>query len=198
MRACTGGANGVVTQHPVDGGMRFAFLGGDDDAFAGCEPVCLDDDRRTARRHVGVRDGRLGERPVFRGRDRVPRHERLGKILGAFESGGGARRSENGETRRAEGIDDAGCERRFGAHDRQVHRLSSREGDQRRNRLDRHVGEVAIGRRAGVARRDEDLRHAGRSSRLPCECMFASPTTDNQHIHDVAMLTGTTRGRTGK
>ena len=102
----------------------------DDHALAGREAVGLDDDRRAALGDVGARRRRVGERPVLRGRDPVPRHERLREILRALELGGGPRRTEDPEPRGAERVDDAGGERRLRADDRQRDLLVLRERDE--------------------------------------------------------------------
>ena len=68
--------------------------------------------------------------PVLRGRQAVPRHERLGEILGAFELRGGARRTEDRQPRRAERVDDAGGQRRLRSDHRQRDLVARDEVDQ--------------------------------------------------------------------
>ena len=84
--ARAGGAHRVVDEHRVDRGVRLGRRLRDDDALAGGEAVGLDDDRRAAlaRRRRAPRAASVNV-AVARGRDAVPRHERLGEILRALE-----------------------------------------------------------------------------------------------------------------
>ncbi|MNC93212.1 hypothetical protein D3C83_97930 [compost metagenome] len=63
----------------------------------------------------------------------MPHHERLGEILGAFESGRVLGRPEDPESRRLESVDDASGQRRLRAHHCQRHFLAFGERDELRN-----------------------------------------------------------------
>jgi hypothetical protein len=92
-------------------------------------------------------------------------------------------RAEDPEPGRAERVDDAGGERRLGTDDRQRDLLLVRERDQVGDVRDRDVGKPGLARGAGVARRDEHLRHARRLRDLPSERVLATAATDDQDVH---------------
>ena len=80
-------------------------------------------------------------------------------------------------------INDAKAEGQLGANNRQIHRLASRDREQRGR-----VGDVAgyaapVGRNARVARRAQHLRYAVLSAELPDHGMFSGTATDNQDFH---------------
>ena len=107
----------VVGEHVIDGRVRFFQRLGDDDTLACREAVGLDDDGCALFVHVGVRGGSVREGLECGSRYAVPRHEALGEILGGFELGSGLGGAEYPQPARAENIDDAGSQRRFGADD---------------------------------------------------------------------------------
>ena len=74
----------------------------------------------------------------------------------------------------------------FGADDRKVDLFAPRKGEQGRDVVggDVDVGRVGLEPRAGVARRDEDLRHARRLRNLPGQRVFAAAGTDDQDFHE--------------
>jgi hypothetical protein len=105
--------------------------------------------------------------------------------LGAFEAGGGARRTEAGEGGGGEPVDDAGDEGAFGADDGQIDALLRCEREQSLDVLrgDRDIGRVRFRRRAGVAGGDVDVPDARRRRDLPRERRLAAAAADNQDVH---------------
>ena len=180
--ARAGRAHRVADEHRVDGRVGLLARRRDDDALACGQPVRLDDDRRAALGDVRVRGVRVGERPVLRGRQAVPRHERLREVLRALELRGRLRRSEDAQARRAERVDDAGRERRLGPHDGQADLLAAREVDEVGDRGDRDVHERGIARGARVARRDEHARDARALRDLPRERMLPPAAADHEDV----------------
>ena len=119
--------NFIAGEHGVDGGMRLLRRACDDDALSRRQAVGLDDDRRAAPIDVGVGGLPIAEAFMASGRNAMPRHELLREMLGAFEPGRGACRTENSQPRRAKRIDNARGERGFGPHDGQSHLLALRK-----------------------------------------------------------------------
>ena len=129
----------------------------------------------------------VGERPVLRGRDAVPRHERLREVLRALELRRGLDRAEDREPRGAERVDDARRERRLRTDDGERDLLLAREGDELGDGGQRDVRERRLARRAGVAGRDEHLRHARRLRELPRERVLAAAAADDEDVHAAAL-----------
>ena len=151
-----------------------------DHALAGGQAVGLDDDGRALRVDIGVRGVGVGEGFEGGGGDAVALHETLGEILGAFELRGLARRAEDRQARRAEGIDHAGGERRFRADHGEGDLLVLGEVDEFVDRGQRHVLEAVLARRAGIARGDIDLLDARRLCQLPGQRVFAAAGADDE------------------
>jgi hypothetical protein len=154
-------AQGVVGEHGVDGGVGFVQAHRHHHALAGGQAVGLDDDRRALGVHVGVGGGGVGEGLVLGRRDLVALQELLGEVLGAFELGGEPGRPEDRQAGGAEGVHDAGGQRRLGADHGEGDLLGPDEVDQRRDGGDGHVLDAGLAGGAGVARRDETLGTRG-------------------------------------
>jgi len=178
--ACACVAELVARQHHVDRFVRFLERHRDDHALAGREAVGLHDDRRAFRVDVGMRGGRVREGLVVGGRNAVPLHERLREILRALELRGFARRPEDLQAARAEQVDDAGRERRFGPDERECDAFAFREVGERVERRDVDVLQTLVLRRAAIAGRDIDHLNARRLRELPRERMFAATGTDDE------------------
>ena len=84
---------------------------------------------------------------------------------------------------RAEGVDDAGGERRLGPDDRERDRFLARERDEFGNRRRADVDERLLARRARVARRDVHARHARALRELPGERVLAAAAADDEDVH---------------
>jgi hypothetical protein len=178
-----GFAQRMSDEHPVDCRVRFLARRRHDDALPCGQPVGLDDDRRTAAVDIRMRGADIGERLVCGRRNAVPRHERLGVILRAFELRRSACWTEDLQAGSAKCVDDAGGERCLGTDDGERHRLASRELNERGDLGQRDVREARLSCRAGVAGRHEHLRDAGRLRDLPRERVLATAAADHQDVH---------------
>ena len=117
---------------------------------------------------------------------RVALQEILGEGLRAFELRRGLRGPKQRSPAASNVSHEADDQRRLGADDGQVDLFPLREGEQGGDVVggDVDVGRVRLEPRAGVARRDEDLRHARRLRDLPGQCVFATAGTDDQDFHE--------------
>ena len=88
----------VPLKHVFDGrdGLRFSFC--NNHAFACCQSVCLDHDRRAARLYIGDGRGSVSEGFKGCGRNAVAFQEIFTKSLGAFQLRGGPRRAKTGQS----------------------------------------------------------------------------------------------------
>jgi len=178
--AVAGLAHAVAGEHGVDSGVRLLGCRRDDHALAGGQSVGLHHDGRAVLVDVDVCRGSVGEGAEGRGGNAVARHELLGKILGAFELGGGLRGAEYLQSGGAEGIDHACRQRRFGAYHGEGDVLVAADKlDQRGDFRQWHVDESVFGCGAAITGRDEHLRDTWRLREFPRQCVFASARADD-------------------
>ena len=156
----TTGAERIGDEHRVDRRFRLSDGCGNDDTLAGGQPVGFDDHRRAMLANVCARFRGVGEGAVFRRRDTVSAHERLGEVLRALELRGGARRAEHAQSASAEHVDDSARQRCLRADDGQSDAFRLYEVGQRLMPVVRDILQVPVDRRAAVAGRDIDALHA--------------------------------------
>ena len=156
---------------------------GDDHALAGGQPVGLDDDGQALRGHIRLGGGRVVEAAIGRRGDAVFGAEILGEAFGAFELGGGARRTEHLDAGRFEIVGEPGDERRLGPDHHQADVLLPAEADHRR--MIRQVERHAVGDRFDprIARRAVEPVEQGALPELPGERVLAASPSDQQQIH---------------
>ena len=125
-----GGAEGLARQVGPDGVPGLGPGGGDDDPFAGRQPVRLHHEE--VRQGVEEAQRRLlpagGEGAVAGGGDAGDRQDVLHPRLGALEPGGGRPGPEGQAAPGLDGVDDAGHQRDLGADDDEVGRDLVGEG----------------------------------------------------------------------
>ncbi len=169
------------------GGRLDRGLGGraDHDPLAGGQPVRLDHHGQALGADVGRIEIVRRKGRVACGGNAVAPEKFLGEGLGAFEARRRPRGTEAGAAGRGEAIDDAGDQRDFGADDGQGDVFARGKFEQGVDGVGRDVDIAHLGleRRAGVARRDEDLVHARRLRAFPCQRVFTAAAADDEDFH---------------
>ena len=159
-----------------------------DDALAGCQPGCLDDDRGAERRDRATCGRDISVvRCARRGDTRVDHHV-LREPLRCLEARGGRRRAERGNSLRPKHVGQAGCERSLGPDDHEVHVLGRR---QLRDTRDVRRGNWYTTRElrdARVARCSEELEGCVVALQLPGEGVLAPAPADDQCLHESDVL----------
>ena len=120
-------AEGLVQQHAGERGLRFFQILGDDYAFAGRQAVILEDGRERTGGDIGQRLVIIRKSLVGGRGDAVFLHQPLGELLGALDGRGSLRVAEHREACGAEGVRQAGRQRRLRPDDRQIHGVVDRE-----------------------------------------------------------------------
>ncbi len=173
----------VGLQHVVDGGMGFVGSLRHHHALACGQAISLDDDGRAVLVHIGMRCRSVFEGGVGGGGNVVPRHEVLREGFGAFELGGGARRTENFQAAGAKAIDDACGQRRFGPDHGVGDFFAHAERGQLFGVGHLQVLQPGVERGAAVAGRDIDLLYPRRLRQLPGDGVFTSAGADDEEFH---------------
>ena len=160
----------------------------DDDAFAGGEPIGLDDDGRAARMDIFLRGVGIAELRRRRGGDRIGGAEILGEALRAFELRGGLARPESLDAGFGQSIDQPGDERHLWPNDDEAHVHHPAEIDHRL-RIRRIERNAACDRaNAGIARRGIELAQEWTFGDLIGERMFAPAGADEKDVHVLLSL----------
>ncbi len=124
--------------------------------------------------------GPRAEDPVVGRRDARLPHQVLGEDLAPLQLGGFLSRPEDPQALALKDVDDPLGQRLLGADDRQADPLALGELEQAPEiaRLDRHV--LRVERRARVARRAKDRRHAWRLLQFPAKSVLTPSLADHQ------------------
>ena len=174
-----------MAEHGIDGGVGVFQRLGNHYAFAGGQPVCLDDDGRAFGVHVSVGGGGIFKRLIAGGGDGVAHHEFFGKLFGTFQSRAGGGGAKNGQIVGAEMVDNTGGKRRFGADDGEGDAFFARELGQFFKTFQRAVVQLFFARGARVAGGDKHLRDFGRLRQFPGNGVFAATGADDEDFfHD--------------
>ena len=113
---CTGRTERAVAEHCIDRIVGLLECFGDHDAFTCGETIGLDDNRCALRINITMCRDWVCERLIDGGRNLVTHHELFRKVFGAFQLCGRFGWPKNLETVTTEHIDNAFCQRRFGAN----------------------------------------------------------------------------------
>ncbi len=180
----TGIAELPLVHHQVDGVQGFCGGLRNDNALAGSEPVCLDDDRSS---QLPRRDDRSRFVPgvadaVARGGDPVPGHELFRERLAALELGCGTGGTKDAKAAGPKQVDNAATERELGTDDGQIDREINGRVGERVDVIDADWDERCLRRDPVVAGRANDLRVLF-AREFPRECMLSATTADNEHLH---------------
>ena len=181
----SGGAE-LPAEHRLCGADRLRDRVGDDHPLAARQTARLHHQRGALRAHPVLIESVAAEGGGARRGNTVAAQELLGEGLRALEPRCIAARSEAAESRRGEGVDDAGDERRFRSDDRQIDALGTRELYQRGSVLggDADIAHPRLGGRAAVAGRHQHLADACRGGAFPGERVLATASTDDQYLHE--------------
>ena len=186
--ARAGVAEGIAGEHVAHGGFGFVQVHGDDHALARGQAIGLDDDGRALLAQVGQGRLDLGEVAIGGGGDPVAGEEVLGEGLRAFQLGGAGGRAEDIQAALAEQVVHACHQRRLGADDGQLDVLRGEVGQLLQGQhVDGDVLALGFGGGAGVARGDEDLRHARVLGDFPGQGMFTTAAADDEYVHGVLL-----------
>ena len=175
----------ATLEHRAGGLHGFLGRGTDHHALAGSEAIGLHHERRLLCAHPCRIEALARERAIGGRGDAVALEEILGECFRAFELRREAARAKAAQAGCLEGIDHAEHQRPLGADDGQVDLRGQRVTHEAVDVLggDVDVAHPPLERRAGVARRDVDLRDARRLRDLPRECVLAAAGTDDENFH---------------
>ncbi len=120
----------LINENFVHCSQRLLMVGRDDDALAGCEPVCLKHQGEIVTFNILTRGIWVCECLPGCGGDGMTIKESLGKALGALELGGPCPGSEAGEARLLEAVDNTVYQRGFRTHHRQINPVGLGSVDQ--------------------------------------------------------------------
>ena len=152
-------------------------------AFAGGQAVSLDHNGRALLVHIAM-SLVCGSKGCIRGGgNAVTLHERLGKILGCFQSRRLPRGTENLQAGGAESIHYALGKRRLRSDDGKPDGFFSCKLDKVGNSRDGKILQVIFHRRARIAGGDKNGHRAGstvRLEKLPGQRMLPAATADNK------------------
>ena len=139
--------------------------------------------------------GPRAEDPIVgRGDARLP-HQLLGEELAPLQLGGFLPRAEDPQALALKYVDDPLGKRLLRADNRQADSLALGELEQAPviARLDRHV--LRVERRAGIARRTNDRRHAWRLLQFPAKSVLTPSLADHQDFQHAPPLIPKTTAR---
>ena len=124
------GAEFTTVEHVAHGGFGLEERLGDDDTFAGGEPVGFDDDGDCARAEIGEGGGDFAEKRGGGGRDAVLEQNLFRENFGSFEASAVGCGAVDGDAGLDEAVGEAEGEGDFGADDDEFDFLALSEGDE--------------------------------------------------------------------
>ena len=123
-------AEALIDENLIDCSQRLLAVFGNNDAFARCEPVCLQHQGGVVVFNMLTGRIRVGKYLPGRGGNSVAVEEGFGETLGAFELGGSRAGSEAGEASILKAVDDAVHQRCFGPDHREINPVGLDSVDQ--------------------------------------------------------------------